>query len=284
MIKMKKPMHSVRQMMTTPVKKMADGGDFWGDILPALANTGATGPNTSSIAAPTTIAPMDINPYPEPNTPTSDSAFNWQPVSSMAKSLVPYASNIANSFRTPPQPHSPQLDSLVSLHSPSFNAQRNEVESDINSSNAAISRTVDGNTGAKIRLFNEGQKFQRLSQVNQEDHNMQLQTQNEQARLNSEISSRNTDRQNQFGDEQVERQIAEQRERSANLSNAVDKYVGIQNEQRKAQVDLDKTKTLSTLFTTSGVERRERQMLKDQGVPDPEGKNYSDLYEKKYGG
>ena len=41
---------------------------------------------------------------------------------------------------------------------------------------------------------------------------------------------------------------------------------------------------LSTLFTTSGVERRERQMLKDQGVPDPEGKNYSDLDEKKYGG
>lgn len=282
------------QRMTSPVK-MENGGDFWGDISGFLSGTPKVAP-IATIASPISAdapnpnkGPLDINPYPEPKAPpTSSGTFNLtgasKGIGAITDSLAPFASNIVNGLRTPPQPHSPQLDNMVTLRAPNYDNDRADVERNINASNAAIDRTVDGQTGAKIRLFNEGQKLERLSSVNQPEHNAQIETSNNAARINSGIMSRNTDRLNQYGDEKVERQIAQQREQSANISNASDKYVGIQNEKRKAQVDLEKTQTLANIFTNSGVKDRLRKTMKDQGLPDPMGKDYKDLDSKAFGG
>lgn len=285
-------MRKIHNTMNNPVKKMADGG-FWDDLNASLSGTPKVAP-VATTAQPIVAlegpnqqqGPLNINPYPEPKSPSASGTFNFgkatNTVSSITDSIAPFASNIVNGLRTPPQPHSPQLDNMVTLRAPSFDNDRAEVSREINSTNASVDRTVDGQTAAKIKLFNQGTKLEKLSSINQTDHNSQLQTSNDQARINSGIQSRNTERLNQYGDQQVERKIAGQREQSANLSNFSDKYVGIQNEKRKAQVDLDKTKTMATLFTKSGVVDRERKMLMDAGVPDPTGKNYEDI--KVYGG
>lgn len=285
-------MRKIHNTMNSPVKKMADGG-FWDDLNGALSGTPKIAPVATTVQPIQTLqgpdnqqGPLPITPYAEPRTPSVSGTFNLSKIgtslSSASDAIAPFASNLVNGLRTPPQPHAPQLDNMVTLRVPSFNNDRNEVEQDINSTNASIDRSVDGQTAARIKLFNQGQKLDKLSSINQAEHNAQITTSNDQARINSGIQGRNTERLNQYGDQQVERKIAQQREQSANISNFSDKYVSMQNEKRKTQVDLEKTKTMATIFTKSGVADRERKMLMDAGVPDPSGKNYEDV--KAYGG
>lgn len=276
MIKYMKP--SQRRLLS-PVKKMADGGDMdWGSIYDKLA------PAAGSVApiAPSTIQPLDVSGAPQ--APKQSVTSFSSSISAVSRSLAPFASNMVNALRTPPKPAVPHLDNFVTLQAPSYNNDRAEVSREINGTNAAIDRTVDGNTGAKIRLFNQGQKLERLSAINQSEHNTQVGLIGEQGKINAGISARNNEKLDIYGNQQVERQVAQQREQSANVANFSDKVVGIQNEEEKRRVDLEKTKVMSTLFSRSGVGDRERKILKEIGVPDPLGKSYSDLEEIKRNG
>lgn len=266
-----------QRRLLTPVRKFTDGGDLdWDSIYNKLA------PSAGSVApiAPSTIAPLDFSGAPQAPVGTNGAL---SAAGAISKSLAPFASNIVNAFRTPPQPSVPHLDNFVTLQAPSYNNDRAEVSREINGTNAAVDRTVDGNTGARIRLFNQGQKLEKLSAVNQAEHNAQTGLVNEQGKINAGISARNNEKLDIYGNQQVERKIAQQREQSANISNFSDKVVGIQNENAKRQVDLDKTRVMSTIFTKSGVGDRERKMLKELNVPDPLGKNYEDI-KMKMGG
>lgn len=269
---------SINRRLLMPVKKMASGGDLdWSDVDSKIQPVGAVGAAPITANAPSTVSPLQISgPTSSPTSSLSGTLAN------ASNAIMPYASNIVNQFQRPPNVPLPHQDSLVTLNSPSFANDRNEVNRDVNTVNASVDRSVDGQTAAKIKLFNLGQKLDKLSAVNQADHNMQLQTNNDAARINAGISARNNEKLDQFNNEQVARKLAIQREQSANLSNASDKFIGIQNENAKRQLDLDKTKTMSTLFSSSGVGDRERTKLKELGVPDPLGKSYEDI--KKYGG
>ncbi len=273
------------RMLTQPVKKMADGGDDWDSMIngnqygvPAIAKINT---NMSPITAnaPGTAPNLNL-----PSAPPSQGSSFSSTLSNVGTSIAPYASNIVNSFRTPPQPAVPHLDNMVTLRSPSFNNERNATERNINADTEAAARNVDGNTGARIRMYGLSQKLDRLSDINQRDANTKLQTQNEQARANMGVEARNNEKLDNYGNQQVERRIAQQTQQSANLSNLSDKVVGVQNEQAKRAVDLDRTRTLSTLFSKSGVGSRERTILREMGVTDPLGYNYSDLDKKAMGG
>lgn len=283
-----KEMRNQYRRMTRPVKK-ADGGDMdWGDLENQLSGVPKIAPVTSTVAPlgvnkpdtsgipgpPSNVKPIDTSgaPRPEPGT-------NW---GAIAGNVAPYISNIANEFRRPPQPMAPHLDNMVTIGSPNYNNDRAEASREIEGNSVIAGRNVDGNTAARIRLFNQGQKLEKLSSINQQDNNMKLQARNDQARINASISGRNNDKLDNYDNQQVERGVAIQREQSANLSNATDKFVSINNEQQKRQVDLDKTRTMATLFSRSGVGDRERKALRDSGVPDPLGKNYADI--KRNGG
>lgn len=266
------------RMMTKPIKK-ASGGDMdWSNIDTTIAGTNQVVP-TIGASAPMSGSgsitdPSLLNPTQRPSIFSS--------LGRVGNSIAPFASNIINGMRTPPQVPVPHLDNMVTLRSPSFNAERNSIERNINADASAAAMNVDGNTGAKIRLFATGQKLDRLSDVNQRDVNTRLQTQNEQARINTGISTGNNRKLDEFGQQQVERSIAQQNQQSANLSNLSDKIVGIQNENEKRRVDLQKTRTMSTLFSRSGVGDRERKLLKAMGVDDPLGQDYKDV--KRNGG
>jgi hypothetical protein len=275
----------MRNILTRPIKKASGGMLDWNDIGDRIAG------NSYAVAPPLADTKGSINPIQAPIMASPSATFNPPPTtttsptssfSSTMKGIAPFASNIVNAFRTPPQPPMPHLDNLVTLRSPSFNDERNQVERNTNADAEAAARGVDGNTGARIRLFALGQKLDRLSSVNERDKNMQLQTQNEQSRINAGLNAGNNRKLDEYDQQQVERRIAQQQQQSANLSNFSDKYIGIQNENEKRRVDLEKTKTMSTLFGRSGVGDRERKTLRDMGVDDPLGMNYSDV--KRAGG
>lgn len=275
----------LHHLLTKPIKRADGGFAGWSDIDKALTPH-SVAPIYSSmdpVGAPSYInpnrSPLPINP-PEAGGGTSFSAIT-NGLGKGMNDLMPFASNIINSFRTPPRPALPTTDNYVSLQAPSFANDRTEAAREINSTTETSARNVDGNTGAKIRLFGLGQKLERFSSINQAEHNSRTNVLNEQSRINSGISMRNNEKMDQFNDKLTERSVAQQREQSANVANASDKFIGIQNEKRKAQVDLDKTKTMASLFSTSGVGKRSRAILKSMGVPDPEGMEYSDLEDTK---
>lgn len=284
------------QMMTRPVKKMVNGGDPWGtNIMSAINGTQYQAPPIAKATIPTSMSPITAAPIssnnspniPLPNaTPAPPSFLSSLPgnIKEAGTSIAPYASNIINSFRTPPQPAAPHLDSMVTLRSPSFGNERNSAERNINADTEVAARNVDGNTGARIRMYGLSQKLDRLSEINQRDSNTRLQTQNDQSRINAGVEARNNEKLDSYSNQQVERRIAEQQQQSSNFANLSDKVTSIQNEREKRDVDLQKTRTLSTLFSKSGVGSRERQILRDMGVPDPTGKNYDDLEKKATGG
>lgn len=277
---------SMHKMLTSPIKrKFDDGGDFWDNTQNSIngvyrAPIPVAGGNPIGAKAPSTIAPLSINQGQVNTSPSSLLSSSGN----IASSIMPFASNILNSFTKPPQPSQPHLDNPVTLRAPSYGAEKADVLRNINADTEGAARQVDGNTGAKIRLFNMGQKLERLGSINERESNAKIATQNEQARINSGLMGRNNDKLDRYGNEQVERQIAIQKSRSENISNFSDKVIGMQNENAKKQLDLDKTKVMSTLFSRSGVGDRERTILKKLGVSDPLGQDYSDLEEKKANG
>ena len=100
--------------------------------------------------------------------------------------------------------------------------------------------------------------------------------------MNAGIEANNLARMDRYNDDVVGAQIADQRERSANLSNAADKFVMQQNEKAKAKLDLDKLNVYKELWKNSGVYDRLLTEMEKQGITDPTGaKAFSG---KAYGG
>lgn len=213
-------------------------------------------------------------------------------ISSTGKALAPFASNIANAFRKPPMPIVPQMNNYTALSKVNMDNERNRVGREVEASSAMTDRNLDGNTAAKVRMSNLGTKLNALSGIAEQERNANTGIANQQAQMDMQTDYINKERMNGYNDSLVERNIAQQNQQSANLANAADKYIAINNEKQKAAVDLQKTQTLGLAFANSGVDNALRQKAKAQGLPDPYGKNYEGMDNprkdvfgmKKYGG
>lgn len=251
----------------------------------ASSNPNDIEPDTSNFTPPSVTGPQ-FNLAPPAATKTRGP--NWGAISGrvaqVGEALAPFASNIANAFQKPPMPAQPTYDNSVTLTAPRYDNERNTVSREINGTNASLYRNLDANTAARLTQNNLGVKLNQLSSINERENNARAETSNRQALVNSGIQSRNNDKTDAYNRDLVERSIAQERTQSENIANAGDKYVGIQNEKRKAKVDLEKTKTMAELFRNSGVGTRLRQQLMEDGVTDPTGQDYADLKKKRNGG
>lgn len=267
--------------LTQPAR-MATGGGMY--RLPALEDDNVA----PAVNATPPVAGMNLDFSGAPQSPAGRQPFNWkglgQKIAGVGESLAPFASNIANAFQKPPMPALPTYDNSVTLTAPHYDAERSEVSREINGTNANLFRNLDANTAARLSLSNQGTKLDRLSGINERENNQRSEISNRQALINSGIQSRNNDKTDVYNTQLVERSIAQERTQSENIANAGDKYVGIQNEKRKAKVDLDKTRTMAEIFRNSGVGTRLRQQLMEDGVVDPQGQDYADLKKKRMGG
>lgn len=202
---------------------------------------------------------------------------NMNKVKTGLDKLAPFASNLVNSFRRPPMPNKPIPYGYTGLQKVNLSNERYAVNTETNAANRSTERNVDGNTAEAIKAFNNSQRFSRISQINERENNTNTQISNAEAQMRQQVDMANTAGQNEYNKDLVEREIARQREGSANWANFGDKVVAIQNEKSKKNTELAKAKVLSTLYDKSGVLKRDNAIgarWKAAGIPDPFGEDY----------
>lgn len=205
-----------------------------------------------------------------------------------AGNLTPYLSNIANAFTHAPSPRIPTLHNYTSLQKVNLSDERDQANRGYMSSAKATERNLPSNEAEAVKAYSRGQLANNLSSINERESNAGIS--NAQAQMDQRTGELNVGEWNDYKEGLTARDIADKRERSANIANAGDKMVLIENEKQKAAVDLQKTQITSGLFGTSGVYNRQRALWKKAGYADPLNKNYEDidnngeLIKKKYGG
>lgn len=225
--------------------------------------------------------------------PGSDKVpFDWagaeRKIGSVAQAITPFVSNIVNAFRKPPRPTMPKYNNYVSLSRPRFDADKAEVSREVNATNKSAYRNMDANSAAAVGQFNLGKKLNEYSRINEQQHNSDIAIGNQQSMVNANISAGNNQKTDEYNQLNLERNIAQGREQSANWANAGDKYTAMANEREKGRVELSKAQTLSGLYDQSGVMDRLRRTWKADGRPDPLGLDYKDkpdsYWSGRYGG
>ena len=154
--------------------------------------------------------------------------------------MAPYASNIINSFRRPPTVKYPHLDDELSAKHVNMDNDRAMVERGIRGSNTAADNNLSENTAAAVKMSNMASRFTQLSAVNSTERNMNTSIDSDMQKTNAQIRAGNNMKLDGYDNANVERGIAIQNNASANVANASDKYIGIQNEQARNDLELKK--------------------------------------------
>lgn len=203
------------------------------------------------------------------------SPINWDAIvgkaGKIADAAVPYASNIANAFRRPPMPSVPNLVAPVTLSRIHLDAARQQATSAARAQDINADRSLDEQSAAAVRSSNLAKSLNQQGQISEQEAFLNARQKAEAAGMNLNVDAMNTAALNKMGDEKVQRGIAIQREQSQNISNAADKYIGMENEHAKAELDKQKLQTLSQIWKESGVYDRMMKRMKDQGIKDPTG-------------
>lgn len=213
---------------------------------------------TRSPVQPTLKAPTSVDPskfgYGSMTFRGNDTGgINWKDVGAKAKTLAPYASNIINGLRKPPSVPNPKLDSEVTLSKVNYDSDRANVSSNLRGVTRGAFRTLDENSANAVGLAARGNAVNQMSTINQGEQNQNVGIANQKAGMNAQIRAGNNQKIDQTNQMRVERGVAQQREQSANISNAADKYVGIENEKAKANLDLTKFGIIADMYNKDGV-------------------------------
>lgn len=305
-----KNMNAMHKLLTRPVAKMANGGDPpylqpsgqsdrdlrtqypWLPILTDPSSTSVAPVANNAIKFSGVEVPTGSGARGDTFGPTVGDGTLQYPggakvpgagpdVGGMANNTAPFVSNIVNAFRKPPMPEMGTMNPMVTLQKVNMDNERNSIDRDVNAADADASRTLSANTAQAVKQYNLGNRINAKSAVNEKENNANTQISNQQSLINANITAGNNAKKDDFNNQLVERQVAQQREQSANISNFSDKYVGIQNEKQKAKVDMEKTKVLSSMYMRSGVYQAQAREWKAKGVPDPLGRNYDYLDDKR---
>jgi hypothetical protein len=219
--------------------------------------------------------------------PPVDSTTNWSKVFGQAMTgaskVVPYASNIANSFRTPPLPPAPQTVNPVVLSRIDLSNARNNISRSVRGQDLNADRALNPQAAAAVRNANLAKEIEGTSQVSEQEAFLNSRQKAEQAGMNLNVDTMNATARHQADEQMMERTMAQQREQSQNLSNASDKFVQQQDQHAKEQLDLQKIGILSQMWKSSGVYDRMIKKMKDQGI-DTSGIDNSQIETHAYGG
>lgn len=201
------------------------------------------------------------------------SGFNWGQALGVASragsTIVPYASNIANSFRTPPLPSAPQLVNPVTMSRIDLSNARNQILRQTRAQDLNADRALNPQAAAAVRNANLAKSIEGTSQVSEQEAFLNSRQKAEAAGMNLNVDTMNATAMNRWNDAILERNMANQRAQSGNLANASDKYIAQENEDRKAQLDMQKMNVLSQMWKSSGVYDRMLKKMADQGNTDP---------------
>lgn len=170
--------------------------------------------------------------------------------------VIPYMSNIANSFRRAPLPSAPGMINPVYANRVNYDNQRAEADRMVRGANIGADRNLDENTASAVKASNLASGIRTKNAISENESNMNAQIGTQTNQLNASIDMQNTAMGNQWKRDLVEANVANQREQSANLANAADKYIGQQQFKSAQELDREKYNAMKPLWSRSGVDDR----------------------------
>jgi hypothetical protein len=234
-----------------------------GKRVKPLASNGVES-TTQALAYPN--APTYIDPNVKPLTTNLNSengstsnkpkTINRNSVFSKAGDIIPYVSNIANSLRKVPLPDAPGVISPVGARQINYDAQRAEADRQMRSMNKSADVSLDENTAAGVKGSNLAGTIRAKNSISEAENNANAQIGMQTNQINAGIDAQNVGLQNQWHRDLTEAQVAQQREQSANLSNAADKYIAQRNVKGAADLDRERWQVYQPVWKNSGVSGR----------------------------
>jgi hypothetical protein len=192
--------------------------------------------------------------------------FNYDQRASVGETVLPFASNLANAFRKPPTVPIPNMQSGVSLDRVNMDNDRYQVERGARAANLSNQNSLDANSAAAANSNVLAQRFNQMSQVNQTERNTNIGIANQEKLTNLSIQNQNMAKLDQVQRDNVERTLAQQREQSANLSNAGDKAMMMLQNKQARNLEADKLRYLQTVdpygTTTRSLRESEEEKYK----------------------
>ncbi len=144
---------------------------------------------------------------------------------SKLKALVPYASNIVNSFRKLPKPIMSPTETPITPELVNYDAARNNIDVDQRNLNKETDYRVTNPAVAQaLKAVNAGQAIAGRNQLAMGEANTNAQIKNQTKQFNQGIFGRNIQRRADFNNELVSRNIEQQNLISDNIANVGDKF------------------------------------------------------------
>ncbi len=242
-----------------------------GALMPVGAKLG-TGPDLNEMQKMRMKAQAEAQAKRE-----AEQAARRRQITGAVESIAPYASNIINSFRRAPRPTVPRPYQYNRLTPVSYGASRAEAERAVYGANQGLN-ALGENAATAVRTANLTQGIRSVNQINEAEANENAQISNRVGVVNTQIANSNIDNLNRFDDMNVNAQMIDVQQQSANMANAADKYIAIRNQQRLADLEGQKFQVLSKLYEDSGVLRRlvgDSETDPRTGIPRMSPKTYS---------
>lgn len=189
--------------------------------------------------------------------------------------VLPFATNIANSFSRLPKPFEPTYEQTINPSLVNYSSDKAELDRTFRGASRGIDESTN-NVGqanaAKVATL--AKVLEARGRLSQAEHNTNANITNQTNQVNSGINARNVQRTNSFRDELVARNLKQQQLQQANFANASDKIQLAGKD--KSLMDLENRK-LGILLATDKDTGTFNRNLYDNYLKELYGK-------KKYGG
>lgn len=182
-------------------------------------------------------------------------------ISGVAEKVMPFVSNISNTFRKLPTPPTPTMQSLATPSLMNLDADRAEVTRQRRGADAAADANLNGgNAATASRAANLAQSIRGANAVNQAEANANSSIKNQFQQLNLNITAQNNAKQDQYNTQLVERQLKQQELTAENLADVGNKIQLQSRDQKlfdlendKLAVEIGKDPTGAAFRTTAAV-------------------------------
>lgn len=188
-----------------------------------------------------TYDPHTTNDVKGKSIETPGKPLNLKGLGQTTGKLVPYLSNIVNSFRTLPLPSAAQQESYINPNLVNYDATRARIQNNLANFNRETDYRVAGRTlaqGLKAKALagaTEG-----LNDAAQAEANTNAMIKNQTAQFNQGTQARNLERLQNYNDALLARSLKQQEFNAENLANIGDKYQMQTRDQN--MYDLEKRK------------------------------------------
>lgn len=195
-------------------------------------------------------------------------SFTASKAGQLAGDMLPYVSNVINSFRKPPRVKLPELITKTAPVRVNFDNQRNEVDRKVAGLNSNFDKTLDENTGAALKMGTLAAGLREKNSISAAEVNTNAGLATDSNRLNLQVDAMNSGLMTKYNDDVIGRELADTRFKQQNLADVADKYMAQQGQRDAAELDMNKLNVMKTVWENSGVyDRLMKKLNKTDGDP-----------------